>query len=87
MRTLWWSGSALLVSSIVLLIPGIVIKFMNVAGRVGLTDNYVTWVLERSINTMLMKWNLMQGLFLIIGVLLMLGYVLYRRKQILKSAS
>lgn len=85
MRTLWWAGSALLVSSIVLLIPGIVVKFMNVAGRVGLTDSYVTWVLERSINSMLMKWNLLQLLFLVIGVLLMAGYVLYRRKQISKS--
>lgn len=81
MRTLWWTGSSLMVSSIVLLIPGMVIKFMNVAGRIGLTDNYITWVLERSINSLLTKWNLMQSLFLVIGVLLMLSYVLYRRKK------
>ncbi|MDO9493739.1 hypothetical protein [Acetobacterium sp.] len=87
MRTLWWSGSALLVSSIVLLIPGIVVAFMNVAGRVGLKDSYVTWVLERTIDSMLTKWNLMQALFLIIGILLMVGYLLYRRKQIIKSTS
>lgn len=85
MRTLWWTGSALMVSSVVLLIPGLVINFMNVAGRVGLKDSYVTWVLERSINAMLMKWNLMQTLFLAIGILLMVTYLLYRRKQIKKS--
>lgn len=85
MRTLWWTGSALMVSSVVLLIPGLVINFMNVAGRVGLKDSYVTWVLERSINAMLMKWNLMQTLFLVIGILLMVIYLLYRRKQIKKS--
>lgn len=85
MRTLWWSGSALLVSSLVLLIPGIVIKFMNVAGRVGLKESYITWVLERSINTMLMKWILMQLLFLVLGVLLMSAYVWYRRQQRKKS--
>ncbi|HAZ05411.1 MAG TPA: hypothetical protein DCY58_02660, partial [Acetobacterium sp.] len=85
MRTLWWTGSSLMVSSVVLLIPGIVINFMNVAGRVGLKDSYVTWVLERSINAMLMKWNLMQTLFLVIGILLMVIYLLYRRKQIKKS--
>ena len=85
MRTLWWAGSSLMVSSVVLLIPGLVINFMNVAGRVGLKDSYVTWVLERSINAMLMKWNLMQTLFLVIGILLMVIYLLYRRKQIKKS--
>ena len=85
MRTLWWTGSSLMVSSVVLLIPGIVINFMNVAGRVGLKDSYVTWVLERSINAMLLKWNLMQTLFLVIGILLMVIYLLYRRKQIKKS--
>ncbi|OFV71329.1 hypothetical protein [Acetobacterium wieringae] len=85
MRTLWWTGSSLMVSSVVLLIPGLVINFMNVAGRVGLKDSYVTWVLERSINAMLMKWNLMQTLFLVIGILLMVIYLLYRRKQIKKS--
>ena len=75
----------MMVSSVVLLIPGLVINFMNVAGRVGLKDSYVTWVLERSINAMLMKWNLMQTLFLVIGILLMVIYLLYRRKQIKKS--
>lgn len=85
MRTLWWTGSSLMVSSVVLLIPGLVINFMNVAGRVGLKDSYITWVLERSINAMLMKWNLMQTLFLVIGILLMVIYLLYRRKQIKKS--
>jgi len=85
MRTLWWTGSSLMVSSVVLLIPGLVINFMNVAGRVGLKDSYVTWVLERSINAMLLKWNLMQTLFLVIGILLMVIYLLYRRKQIKKS--
>ncbi|MDK2942806.1 MAG: hypothetical protein PWP56_2319 [Acetobacterium sp.] len=87
MRTLWWAGSSLLVSSLVLLIPGIVITFMDVAGRLGLTDNYVTWVLERSINSMLIKWSLMQILFLVVGVLVMAGYVLYRHMRISKSTN
>ncbi|MBK5245305.1 MAG: hypothetical protein JJE18_09915 [Eubacteriaceae bacterium] len=81
MRTLWWTGSSLLVSSIVLLIPGITVMFMNVAGRIGLKDNYVTWVLERTINSSITKWNFTQLSFLALGILLMAGYLSYRHKQ------
>lgn len=85
MRTLWWTGSALLVSSIVLLIPGITIKIMNVAGRIGLKDNYVTKVLEQTINELITKWELMQLSFLSLGILLMVGYLGYRSHR--KKAS
>jgi len=85
MRTLWWTGSALLVSSIVLLIPGITVKIMNVAGRIGLTDNYVSRVLQQSINELLTKWNFIQLSFLSIGILLMVGYLGYRSHR--KKAS
>lgn len=85
MRTLWWTGSSLMVSSIVLLIPGITVMLMNVSGRIGLKDNYITWVLERTINGLLTKWNLTQLIFLAIGMLLMAGYLLYRNHQ--KKAS
>lgn len=81
MRTLWWTGSSLLVSSIVLLIPGIMVMVMNVAGRIGLKDNYVTWVLERTINVAITKWNLTQVIFLAIGILLMVSYLVYRNQQ------
>ncbi|KNZ42887.1 hypothetical protein [Acetobacterium bakii] len=83
MRTLWWTGSSLMVSSIVLLIPGITIELMNISERIGLTDNYITWVLERSIDSTIIKWNLMQLIFLAFGVLLMISYFMYRRRKIL----
>lgn len=85
MRTLWWVGSSLGVSSIVLLIPGITVSVMNVAGRIGLTENYLTWVLERSINSLILKWNLIQFGFLILGILLMISYLLYRKMRIKSS--
>jgi len=83
MRTLWWTGSSLMVSSIVLLIPGITVELMNISGRIGLKDNYITWVLERSIDSTIIKWNLMQLIFLVFGILLMITYLLYRRRKIL----
>ncbi|MGV8907054.1 MAG: hypothetical protein ACOH15_10670 [Acetobacterium sp.] len=81
MRTLWWAGSSLLVSSVVLLIPGITVMVMNVSGRIGLNDNYLTWVLERTINGLITKWTLTQLIFLAIGILLMAGYLFYRSYQ------
>lgn len=87
MRTLWWVGSSIGVSSIVLLIPGITVSLMNIAGRIGLTENYLTWVLEKSINDLILKWNLIQLGFLVIGILLMLSYFLYRKIKIKSSSN
>ncbi|MGL4606400.1 MAG: hypothetical protein ACRCU3_02955 [Eubacteriaceae bacterium] len=85
MRTFWWLGSSLLVSSITLLIPGLTLAFMNIGGRIGVRDTYFTWIVEHGINELILKWNTLQFAFLLLGAILMLIYVLYRRYKIKKE--
>lgn len=81
MRTIWWSGSSLLVSSIMMLIPGIYLQVTNVASGFGLQSESVQWITQRCISSMITRWNAMEAILLIIAILLMVFYVLNRRRR------
>jgi hypothetical protein len=81
MRTIWWGGSSLLVSSIMMLIPGIYLQVTNVASGFGLQSESVQWITQRCISSMITRWNAMEAILLIVSILMMVFYVLNRKRR------
>ncbi len=81
MRTLWWCGSSLLVSSIMMLIPGLYLQITKVASGFGLQSESVKWITEKCISSLIMRWNVMEAMALLISIAVMVFYVLNRKKR------
>lgn len=82
MRTLWWMGSALAISSLVLLVVGVFLIVINLPGRLGAADTYIRWMAETGISSLLRTFCLWQVVCIFLAGLIMLFYAFYRRLRV-----
>lgn len=81
MRTLWWVGSSLAISSGVLMIVGIFLTAINLPGRLGAADSYIRFLAETGIADILRSFCLWQlGAVLLAGVM-MEAYAFHRQRK------
>lgn len=81
MRTLWWAGSALAISSGVLMIVGIFLTAINLPGRLGAADSYIRFLAETGIADILRTFCLWQlGAVLLAGAM-MEAYAFHRQRK------
>lgn len=85
MRTLWWVGSALAISSGVLMIVGIFFTAINLPGRLGAADSYIRFLAETGIADILRTFCLWQlGAVLLAGVM-MEAYAFHRQRKFMRA--
>ncbi|ARD66819.1 hypothetical protein [Eubacterium limosum] len=81
MRTLWWAGSSLAISSGVLMIVGIFLTAINLPGRLGAADSYIRFLAETGIAGILRSFCLWQlGAILLAGAM-MEAYAFHRQRK------
>ncbi|MBU5303705.1 hypothetical protein [Eubacterium callanderi] len=81
MRVLWWSGAALFVSSLTLILPAAVLRITNLASKFGTKETYIKWIAQTICNSFFDKWMMIQFVFLVVGVLMMIYYVFWRKRK------
>lgn len=86
-RAIWWCGSSLLVSGILILIPGLYLTFTHAASGFGLQSESVQWITEHCIGGMITTWIVMGFVNILVAVGLMVYYALDRKRRMDKSKS
>jgi len=86
-RTIWWCGSSLLVSGILILIPGLYLTFTHAASGFGLQSESVQWITEHCIGGMITIWIIMGIVSILVAAGLMVYYAMDRQRRVNKSKS
>ncbi|MDO4289559.1 MAG: hypothetical protein Q4C55_10265 [Eubacterium sp.] len=82
MRTFWWTGSAFAACGMTLLIPGLIMKFSGLASQFGSRDLYAFRFIQDLVENFLTRFCLFGVIDLLLGILLMATYVLWRRRKL-----
>ncbi len=82
MRTFWWTGSAFTAAGLMMLIPGLVLKLSGLAGQFGSRDLYSFMLIEKTLESFLTKWCVWGLMIIVLGAILMVTYVLWRKRKI-----